>query len=103
MSWVKPTRASPFSATAMVRKARVAAVTAVALLAVGYAVRQPVIPPVLAAPLRMLCGSERWSVKTFADADRFKVDLSRRYRTIKQLNALVRPPNRPQNARVTGE
>jgi hypothetical protein len=87
----------------MPRKGLVTAITAAALLAVGYCVRQPVIPPAAAAPLRLLCGSERWPVKTFSDGDRFQVDLTRRYRTIKQLNELVRPPNRPQNGRVAGE
>jgi hypothetical protein len=53
--------------------------------------------------VRLLCGSERWLVKTFADADRAKVDLNRRYRTIKQLNMLTRPSPRPPNGRVAGE
>jgi hypothetical protein len=46
---------------------------------------------------------ERWSVKTFSDADRWKVDLTRRYRTVNKLNTLVRPPSRPQNGRVPAE
>lgn len=57
----------------------------------------------VAAPLRLLCGSERWPVKTFADADRWKVDLTTRYQTVAQLNALPRPTPLPQNARVAGE
>jgi hypothetical protein len=51
----------------------------------------------------VLCGVERWSVKTFADGDRWQVDLTRRYRTVRQLNQLVRPPKRPQNGRVPAE
>jgi hypothetical protein len=64
---------------------------------------QPSTPPAAAANLRLLCGSERWPVKTFSDGDRYKVSLTPRYRTIKQLNALVRPSPRPQNGRVAGE
>jgi len=59
--------------------------------------------PASGADLRALCGFERWKVKTFSDADRSKVNLTRRYKTIKQLNALVRPSPRPQNGRVAGE
>ena len=59
--------------------------------------------PAAGADLRALCGFERWKVKTFSDADRSTVTLSPRYRTIKQLNALVRPSPRPQNGRVAGE
>jgi hypothetical protein len=51
----------------------------------------------------MLCGVERWSVKTLSDGDRWKVDLTRRYRTVGKLNTLVRPPSRPQNGRVAAE
>jgi hypothetical protein len=87
----------------MLRKELITTVTAAALLAAGYTLRQPVTPPAAAAPLRLLCGSERWPVKTFADGDRFKVDLTPRSRTIKQLNTLVRPAHRPQNGRVAGE
>jgi len=60
-------------------------------------------PSAVAAPLRAFCGSERWPVKTFSDADRFKVDLTRRYRTVKQLNQLRGAARRPQNSRVAGE
>jgi len=77
--------------------------TAVAVLAIGYSLRQPAVPPAAAAPLRALCGSERWSVKTFSDADRFKVDLTPRSRTIKQLNALVKPTKLPATGRVPAE
>ena len=38
-----------------------------------------------------------------ADGDRWQVDLTRRYRTVRQLNQLVRPPKRPQNGRVPAE
>jgi hypothetical protein len=85
---------------------RVALVTmgTVAVLALaGNGLRTSRLPPAAAAPLRALCGAERWSVKTFADADRFKVNLTRRYRTVKQLNALPRPARRPQNGRAAGE
>jgi hypothetical protein len=37
-----------------------------------------------ALPLRLMCGSERWSVKTFADGDRWQVNLTTRDRTIAQ-------------------
>jgi len=72
-------------------------------LVAGLELRQPNLPPARAAPLRLLCGTERWSVKTFSDGDRFQVDLTRRYRTIKQLNALVRPAVRPANGRTPDE
>jgi hypothetical protein len=87
----------------MVRTGLVIAVTLTAVLGAGYFVREPAVPPAAAAPLRVLCGTERWQVKTLADADRFKVDLTPRYRTIKQLNALVRAPKLPQDGRVAGE
>jgi hypothetical protein len=61
------------------------------------------VPPASARSLRWLCGNERWPVKTFSESDRFKVSLTRRYRTIKQLNALTRPAHRPQDGRVAGE
>jgi len=57
----------------------------------------------MAVPLRLLCGSERWAVKTFADGDRWQVNLTTRYRTVAQLNALPRPTPLPQNGRVAGE
>jgi hypothetical protein len=63
----------------------------------------PQTPTAAAAPLRLLCGTERWSVKTFSDPDRFKVNLTPRYRTVKQLNALVRPAHRPANGRTPDE
>ena len=72
-------------------------------LVAGLELRQPNLPPASAAPLRLLCGTERWSVKTFSDGDRFQVDLTRRYRTIKQLNALLRPAVRPANGRTPDE
>ena len=77
--------------------------TVASLAAIEWAMQEPATPPASAAPLRLLCGSERWLVKTFADGDRFKVDLNRRYRTIKQLNMLNRPSPRPPNGRVAGE
>jgi hypothetical protein len=85
------------------RRAVVISLTVAGVIAGGYVVREPPVPPAHAAPLRALCGSERWLVKTFADDDRFKVDLNRRYRTIKQLNLLDRPAPRPRNGRVAGE
>jgi hypothetical protein len=57
----------------------------------------------MAIPLRLLCGSERWSVKTSADDDRRQVNLTTRYRTIAQLNALTRPKPLPKNGRVAAE
>jgi hypothetical protein len=42
-------------------------------------------------------------VKTFSDADRWKVDLTRRYRTVKQLNGLPPPSSRPANGRTPAE
>ena len=42
-------------------------------------------------------------MKTFSDGDRFKVSLTRRYRTVKQLNALRRPAHRPANGRTSAE
>lgn len=61
------------------------------------------VPPAKAGPLRFPCGSERWPVKTFTDSDKAKVSLTPRYRTVKQLNKLVRATKRPQNTRVPGE
>jgi hypothetical protein len=81
----------------------VALVTLAALLGSGHLLRNAAVPPARAAPLRLLCGVERWSVKTFSDADKAKVNLTRRYRTVKQLNKLVRAKKRPQNRRVAGE
>jgi hypothetical protein len=57
----------------------------------------------MALPLRLLCGSERWSVKTFADGERWQVNLTTRYRTVAQLNTLVRPTPLPEDGRVPAE
>jgi hypothetical protein len=57
----------------------------------------------MAFPLRLLCGSERWPVKTSAEGDRWQVDLTTRYRTIAKLNQLPRPTPLPQNGRVAAE
>jgi hypothetical protein len=73
------------------------------VLLVGLQLRSVRLPQAAAGPLRALCGTERWSVKTFNDADRFRVDLTPRYRTIKQLNKLVRPTSRPANGRTSAE
>jgi hypothetical protein len=86
-----------------VRTALVVAVTIAAATLLAGQLRGTKTPTAAAAPLRLLCGTERWSVKTFSDADRFKVSLTRRYRTIKQLNALVRPAHRPANGRTPDE
>jgi hypothetical protein len=82
-----------------------AAVLLAAALLLGYLGRSPqhVTPRASAALLRLLCGSERWSVKTFADNDRWQVDLTTRYRTIAKLNELPRPKPLPQDGRVAGE
>jgi hypothetical protein len=77
--------------------------TLAATALLGLSLRPARLPAASAAPLRLLCGTERWSVKTFSDPDRFKVNLTRRYRTIKQLNALVRPAHRPANGRTADE
>lgn len=77
--------------------------TAVALLAIALVVRSPTVEPASAAPSFALCGSERWAVKTFADPDRWQVDLTRRLRTIAQLNTIQRPPHVPQNGRAPAE
>ena len=74
-----------------------------AALLVGLQLRQARIPPAAAAYLRYLCGSERWPVKTFSDGDRWQVDLTRRSRTIAELNTLVKPSPLPQNGRVSAE
>src|SRR5690242_15686480 len=74
-----------------------------AVTAAGLPLRSHSLPPAAASNLRWLCGNERWTVKTFSDADRSKVSLTRRYRTIKQLNQLTRPAHRPANGRVAGE
>jgi hypothetical protein len=57
----------------------------------------------MALPLWLLCGSERCSVKTFADNDRWQVNLTTRYRTVAQLNALPRPKPLPKDGRVAAE
>ena len=87
-----------------VRSATVLAITLVAVALIGHFARAATpVPRAEAAPTRILCGVERWSVKTFSDADRWRVDLTRRYRTVAQLNKLVRPAKRPQNGRVAAE
>ncbi len=83
------------------RVATVGALLLASLLLVRGLATSP--PPARGADLRWLCGSERWPVKTFSDADKAKVNLTVRYRTIKQLNMLVRPSPRPQNGRAAGE
>jgi hypothetical protein len=86
----------------MKRRLAVIGFVAAALL-IGLQLGQAQLPPAAAGPLRALCGSERWSVKTFTDGDRYKVDLTPRYRTVKQLNMLVQPAKRPPNGRVPAE
>lgn len=76
---------------------------AVALVAAGRLMRSSPASAASAAPSRLLCGAERWSVKSFADADRATVDLTPRPRTIGQLNALARPATRPANGRAPAE
>jgi hypothetical protein len=61
------------------------------------------MPVASAAPLRALCGSERWSVKTLSDADSSRVDLTKRPRTIAELNALAEPSSLPASGRVAAE
>ena len=56
------------------------------------------VPGATAAPLRLLCGSERWLVETLDDSDRWKVDLTPRARTIKQFNKLVNRRRSPRTA-----
>jgi hypothetical protein len=83
---------------------RIVVVGAVAaILLIGLQLRPGALPPAAGGPLRALCGVERWPVKTFTDADRNKVDLTVRRRTIKQLNALPRPAVRPANMRTAAE
>lgn len=77
--------------------------TVASLLVIACVVRSPSVQTASAAPVFALCGTERWPVKTFADFDRWRVDLTRRYRTIAQLNALQRPPRVPQNGRAPAE
>ena len=74
-----------------------------AALLLGLQLREVRLPLAAAAPLHALCGSERWSVKTLSDGDRWKVDLTKRSRTIAQLNALTKPSPLPQNGRVPAE
>jgi hypothetical protein len=74
-----------------------------AALLVGLQLRQTTLPPAAAGPFRALCGVERWSVKTFTDGDRYKVDLTPRRRTIERLNALTPPASPPANARTPDE
>jgi hypothetical protein len=88
----------PQRRTAVVVLATIAAASTVRLI-----VDTPPTPVAEAAPLLALCGSERWPVKTFSDSDRKKVNLSPRYRTVKQLGALPRESPRPQNGRTPAE
>lgn len=85
------------------RAAVVALLVAGALAAAGALLRAAPVPPAAAAPLRVLCGAERWSVKSFADPDRLRVNLRPVPRTVRQLNALVRPAHRPANGRTAAE
>lgn len=80
----------------------VIALIAAATLVAGLQLRDPT-PPASARPLREFCGTERWLVKTFSDGDRWQVDLTRRSRTIKQLNDLIKPKPLPANGRVPAE
>jgi hypothetical protein len=90
-----------------VKRARIllAAVVVVAFVALHLVVSTPkrVDGVAMATPLRLLCGSERWSVKAFADGDRWQVNLTTRYRTIAKLNTLIRPTPLPPNGRVPPE
>jgi hypothetical protein len=74
-----------------------------AVLVVGAQLRGARLPVASAAPLRALCGSERWSVKTLSDADSSRVELTKRPRTIAQLNALPEPSSLPASGRVAAE
>jgi hypothetical protein len=87
-----------------VRRIVVVCVTVASLAAIGLLARMTApTPRAVAQPMRFLCGMERWPVKTFNDGDRWQVDLTRRWRTIEQLNALTKPKPLPQNGRATGE
>jgi hypothetical protein len=86
-----------------VRIALVVLGTLAVLLVAGGQLRPRGVPSASAASLRVLCGTERWSVKTLSDGDRWQVDLTPRYRTIKQLNALTKPAHLPANGRVADE
>jgi hypothetical protein len=85
-----------------VKRAVILLAAAVALTIIVGPLRAP-RNVAMALPLRLLCGSERWPVKTFADGDRWQVDLTTRYRTIAKLNQLPRPTPLPQNGRVAAE
>jgi len=63
----------------------------------------PIATVIDVAVVAMMSEFSHRPVKTFSDADRFKVNLTPRSRTIKQLNSLIRAPHRPQNGRVPGE
>jgi hypothetical protein len=87
-----------------VRPAAVVAATVAALVAIGLGARALApVPRATAAPLRIMCGSERWTVKIFDDSDRWKVDLTPRDRTIAQLNKLVKPSPLPPDGWVPAE
>jgi hypothetical protein len=81
----------------------VVALLAAVIAVLGVGLRQSHVPTAAAAPSRYLCGSERWSVKTFSDGDRLKVRLKPKLRTVKQLNAVARPAVRPSNGRAAVE
>lgn len=49
------------------------------------------------------CGSERWAVKTFTDADTGSVDLTPRAATVAELRALPRPAHVAENRRSPDE
>jgi hypothetical protein len=51
-------------------------------------------------PDQLLCGAERWLVKTLSDADAVKVNLQAVPATITQLSALAPPADLPNNRRI---
>jgi hypothetical protein len=81
------------SSTAMTSRGRMAIVAAGAMLAAGCAVvvSAPASPPVAHAA----CGVERWSVKTLADADAGRVNLSPTATTVSRLRRLAAPASLP--------
>jgi hypothetical protein len=85
-----------------VRRALILLAAAIGLTALAGSFK-PAHNVAMAVPFRLFCGSERWSVKTFADGDRWQVDLNTRYRTIAKLNTLTRPKPLPKDGRVTAE
>lgn len=48
------------------------------------------------------CGTERWPVKTMADLDRSRVDLTPQDTTIRSLRRRATPTDRPQASRANG-